>query len=64
MCCDLRIGDAPEHTFAKIVVGVEARQVDQGGVLARDERRHAMKKKVLQPWDILARIPSTRRIRP
>ena len=36
-------------SIAKIVVGVEARQIDERRVLARDQRRDAMKEKMLQP---------------
>ena len=38
-----------DDTFAKAIVGVEARQVDQCRVPARDERRDAMVEKMLKP---------------
>ena len=44
------ISDAAKHALTKIVVGVDARQVNQGGVLARYERRDTMEEKVLQAW--------------
>ena len=45
----LGIGDMADDTFAKAIVGVEARQVDQCRVPARDERRDAMVEKMLKP---------------
>ena len=41
----LRIADAAKHAFLEIVVGVEMRQINQGGVLARYERRQTMDRK-------------------
>ena len=37
-----------DDSVAEAVVGVEARKVDQGGMLTRDERGDAMKKEVLK----------------
>jgi len=45
-----RVRDAAQHAMPKVVVSIDARQVDQRGVLARYQRRNAMKKKVFQPW--------------
>jgi len=51
----LGIADVRDDAVAEAVVGVEARQIDQSGVLARDERRDAVEKEVFE-----ARSPAVR----
>ena len=44
----LGVGHVRDDAVAEAIVGVEARKIDQGGVLARDERGDAVKEEVFE----------------